>query len=241
MGLEQKVDDLFQQLTSYADQGLSALDQANQQVESLRQRNQVLEQRVEQLEAKLHQIKDQLTRQLQGPEAKSLLSRPDALMLMIRETLGLELPQVPVQAADAQPELEGLSPQERLNAWVSRYPRAFMPGQPQPLKIGIHEDLLAAEGGDPKKIRRALAGYVKLPRYLRCLKAGAVRLDLQGQNAGFVTPQEAEFAREQLEQWEANKKRKEQQRQQQEQAQQKRQEEDRLQSKLSQLLQLKGR
>ncbi|SFC39438.1 ProQ/FINO family protein [Marinospirillum celere] len=241
MALEQKVDDLFDQLTSYADQGLGALGRAQQEIHALKERNLELESRVEELEGKLNQLKEKINTQLQGPEAESLLSRPDALMMLIRETLGLKAPEAQKVPEEGFANLEAMNPQQRLEHWVSKYPRAFMPGQPQPLKIGIHEDLLAAEGGDQKKIRRALAGYVKLPRYLRCLKAGAVRLDLQGSNAGFVTEQEAEFAREQLELWETQKKQKEHQRRKQEEEQKKRAEEDRLSSKLQQLMQLNTR
>jgi len=239
MALEQKVDDLFDQLTSCADLDLGALGKAREEVHQLRIRNQQLEAKVEELEGKLATLKERVNTQLQGPEAHHLLNRPDALMLLIRETLGLDTPASQPTPDEGYPELEALNPQQRLEHWVKSYPRAFMPGQPQPLKIGIHEDLHAAEGGEQKKIRRALAGYVKLPRYLRCLKAGAVRLDLQGGNAGFVTEQEAQFAQEQLEQWEEQKKEKEGRRKQQEIEQKKRAEEERMQSKLSQLLQMK--
>lgn len=239
MALEQKVDDLFDQLTSYADQGLGALGKAREEADQLRKRNQQLEAQVDELESKLARLKERVSAQLQGPQAQHLLNRPDALMVLIRETLGLEAPVSQSAPEEGYPELEALNPQQRLEHWVKSYPRAFMPGQPQPLKIGIHEDLHTAEGGEQKKIRRALAGYVKLPRYLRCLKAGAVRLDLQGGNAGFVTEQEAEFAREQLEQWEEQKKEKESRRRQQEMEQKQRAEEERLQSKLSQLLEMK--
>lgn len=241
MALEQKVDDLFDQLTSYADRGLGALDRAQQEIQELKHQNLGLQNRVQELEGKLNQLREKVGTQLQGPQAQSLLSRPDALMLLIRETLGLEAPALVKAPPEGFADLEAMSPQQRLDHWVSKYPRAFMPGQPQPLKIGIHEDLLAAEGGDQKKIRRALAGYVKLPRYLRCLKAGAVRLNLEGANAGFVTEQEAEFARNQLESWEMQKKQKEQQRREQEQESKKRAEENRMNSKLQQLVQLNRR
>ncbi|WP_114417256.1 ProQ/FINO family protein [Marinospirillum perlucidum] len=238
MAFEQKVDDLFDQLTSYADQGVQALNLAHQEIDRLQQRNQDLEQQVAELEGKLTRLREKVDAGLKDPEAAKLLHRPDALMVLIRETLGLETAPPGVAPEEGYPELEELNPQQRLEHWIKSYPRAFMPGQPQPLKIGIHEDLQEAEGGDQKKIRRALAGYVKLPRYLRCLKAGAVRLDLQGQNAGFVTEEEAEFARNQLVEWEEQKKQKDSRRRQQEAEQKKRAEDERMQSKLDQLLKL---
>ncbi len=241
MALEQKVNALFEQLTSYADQGLGALGRAQEEIQALKKRNQELEQRIQLLEGKLGQLKEKISHQLHAPEGQDLLSRPDALMMLIRETLDLEAEPVAVAPTQGYPELEALNPQERLQHWVKKFPRTFMPGQPQPLKIGIHEELLEAEGGDPKKIRRALAGYVKVPRYLRCLKAGAVRLDLQGANAGFVTQQEAEHAQQQLDAWEEQKKQKEARKKQQQQVFQAKQEEQRLESKLQQLMQLRGR
>lgn len=241
MALEQTVDDLFDRLTHYADRGLGALGEARAEAEQLRKRNQDLEAQVEVLEAKLNRLRNEVTAQLEASEKEHLLDRPDALMLLIRETLGLN----PEPLAQIQPsvsaELEAMNPQQRLDHWIKTYPRAFMPGQPQPLKIGIHEDLARLEGGDQKKIRRALAGYVKLPRYLRSLKAGAVRLDLHGDNAGFVTPTEAEFAAQQLATWEQQKEQKLARRQQHQAEQKKRAEEERLQSKLGQLMQMQKR
>lgn len=241
MALEHTVDDLFDQLTSYADRGLGALEQAREEAHQLRIRNQQLEKRLEELEGKLARLKEQVSAQLEAADVHNLLDRPDALMLLIRETLGLGVEKKPSVSAETSAALESLSSQKRLEHWVKTFPKAFMPGQPQPLKIGIHEDLEAVEGGDQKKIRRALAGYVKLPRYLRSLKTGAVRLDLQGGNAGFVTQQEAEFAQQQLEQWEQQKEQKEARRRQQDAEQKKRAEEERLKSKLGQLVQMKNR
>ena len=112
--------------------------------------------------------------------------------------------------------LEKFDAKEILAQWSQSYPKAFSTVSIQPLKIGIHEDLanihehlihksLTHEGltiAEPLPdhwIRRALASYVKSPRYLRVLKTGAVRMDLAGNNAGFVTEEEANHAKEQLE------------------------------------------
>jgi ProP effector len=142
--------------------------------------------------------------------------------------------------------LERFDAKEILAQWSKHYPKAFSTVSIQPLKIGIHEDLasihenlihksLTHEGltiAEPLPdhwIRRALAGYVKSPRYLRVLKAGAVRMDLAGNNAGFVTEEEARHAKEQLEIVRHQRLEKEK-------AVREKEEKKRLNSKLSQLL-----
>lgn len=238
MALDQGVDDLLDQLVNYADKGLGALDRARTEIQQLQARNAELEGRVKQLEGRIDTLRSRLTRAISTPAEAALLNRPDALMQLIRETLGLntevQLPLLP----EPVPGLDDLSPQQRLEHWVRTYPRTFMPGQPLPLKVGIHEDLLAAEGGDMKKIRRALACYVKVPRYLRCMKAGAVRLDLAGGNAGFVSEEEAAFAHQQLDVLEQQKQQRIEQQKQQERQRREDAESSRLQGKLSELVQL---
>jgi ProP effector len=238
MALDQGVDDLLDRLVCYADKGLNALDSARNEIRQLEARNAELEGRVVQLEGRINSLRSRLTQAIQNPADAALLSRPDALMLMIRETLGLKVDPV-ASAGDSQndPAVNALNPQQRLQHWIKTYPKAFMPGQPQPLKVGIHEDILAAEGGEMKKIRRALAGYVKVPRYLRCMKAGAVRLDLTGRNAGFVTAEEAGFAQQQLDSLEQQKKQQEEHRNQHLLQQQQQEEEQRIKNKLSELMQ----
>lgn len=239
---EMDVDNLLGQLENYANKGLGALETAKQEIQTLETRNQQLSDRVELLERNIDLLRRHLTEALTNPAEAEFLSRSDSLMVMIKETLGVAPPRTatPVSTLSAS-ELDKLNPQQRLAHWIKTYPRAFMPGQPQPLKVGIHEELLAVEGGDMKKIRRALASYVKVPRYLRCMKTGAVRLDLKGNNAGFVTKEEASFAQTHLQELEQLKKQREAQKQQQEAKQHERLSAGRLQTKLSALMQLNSR
>ncbi len=79
------------------------------------------------------------------------------------------------------------------------FPLAFpkKPNPKVPLKIGIHKDLLEhAEmlGLTANEIRAAMKKWVKGKRYAECMVAGTARIDLQGQEAGFVTKDEAELA-----------------------------------------------
>lgn len=232
-------EQLLQQLETYTELSLSNLTTAQQRIEQLEQANAELLQRIQVLESSQAKLKQQVSLALANPDDAKLSNRSDALMLLIKETLGVDLNEA--KPTPNTENLDQLKPEQRLAYWIKTYPSAFMPGQPQPLKIGIHKDLFNQEGGDLKKIRRALACYVKVPRYLRCIKTGAVRLDLNGNNAGFVNTQEAEFAQQHLEELAAHKKQREEHKKQQLQQQQTRATEHRMQSKLNALLEMNRR
>ncbi|WP_189467456.1 ProQ/FINO family protein [Litchfieldella qijiaojingensis] len=128
---------------------------------------------------------------------------------------------------------EAPSPQALLDEWYHRYTETFFKGHTRPLKVGIHEDLVAREPWPEKLVRRALACYVHLPRYLKAVRAGAERVGLDGESAGVVTEGEAKYARKQLDDLQAQNrtrqaKRRERQRQQ--------EKEERLEKKISELL-----
>ncbi|WP_246116575.1 MULTISPECIES: ProQ/FINO family protein [Cobetia] len=103
------------------------------------------------------------------------------------------------------------SPQALLKQWYRRYPDTFFKGHTRPLKIGIHVELLENEQWDDKLVRRALAGYVHLPRYLKAVRAGTQRVDLEGQSVGAVTEDEALHARQQLDELTRQQKAREEQ------------------------------
>lgn len=88
------------------------------------------------------------------------------------------------------------SPNALLNSWYERYPKAFFKGHTKPLKVGIHQDLAEREEWPNKLIRRALANYVNLPRYIKAVRAGAERVDLDGLPAGKVDKEAASHAAE---------------------------------------------
>jgi len=75
-----------------------------------------------------------------------------------------------------------------------KFPNCFArrPQPPRPLKIGIHRDARAALAGtvSVRALRRALTAYVNDPAYRKALKPGAVRVDLSGEPAGEVMPEE---------------------------------------------------
>ncbi|NVZ11664.1 ProQ/FinO family protein [Allochromatium humboldtianum] len=78
------------------------------------------------------------------------------------------------------------------------YPACFDWKKPQPLKIGLFDDLVAV-GHDPQQVRHALAIYCSRARYLKSLRPDAPRIDLQGQPAGIVTAEASEHAKARLE------------------------------------------
>ncbi|MFI0471658.1 ProQ/FINO family protein [Halomonas sp. HMF6819] len=88
------------------------------------------------------------------------------------------------------------SPHALLKQWYERYPNAFFTGHTKPLKVGIHHDLAEREPWSGKLIRRALANYVNLPRYVKSMREGAERVDLDGMPAGLVDKEASQHANE---------------------------------------------
>jgi ProP effector len=81
-----------------------------------------------------------------------------------------------------------------------RFPRTFSRRDPQPLKIGIYGDVLAAlgEAGQPRDLQSALRAYTSHAGYLRVLLAGACRIDLDGKPTGTVTSEDEKVANARL-------------------------------------------
>ncbi|WP_231489513.1 ProQ/FINO family protein [Billgrantia saliphila] len=118
------------------------------------------------------------------------------------------------KAAQADTERQGALAIEQapsadalLAQWYQRYPATFFKGHTRPLKVGIHQDLAEREPWPEKLVRRALAGYVNLPRYLKAVREGAERIDLEGKPAGEVDTQAAEHAKRKLERLQVERRR----------------------------------
>ena len=82
------------------------------------------------------------------------------------------------------------------------FPACFSRSAPQPLKIGLGEELLALAGVHPAladlsrtQVRRALKVYTGSPAYRKALARGGPRYDLAGQPAGEVTSDQQANAR----------------------------------------------
>ena len=81
-----------------------------------------------------------------------------------------------------------------------RFPQTFNRGGPQPLKVGVYADALAALGDTVqlRDFKSALGAYTSNARYLRALSAGACRVGLDGKPAGTVTPEDEAVAKKRL-------------------------------------------
>lgn len=78
---------------------------------------------------------------------------------------------------------------------AERFPQCFAVYElrRRPLKVGIRDDIVAAINGaiEPRWLNRALSFYTHNVGYLHSLRAGAVRIDLDGNAAGEVTEEQA--------------------------------------------------
>ncbi|NOG30701.1 ProQ/FinO family protein [Halomonas sp. TBZ9] len=160
------------------------------------------------MSASVMQLLDDLETRLK--QAQQVIAALEAQNRQLTSQLAKSTPvQPPVEApsvdenstdqADASPQSPDSiptppSPHQLLNQWYERYPQAFSKGRAQPLKVGIHQDLADKEPWSNKLIRRALANYVNLPRYIKAMREGVERIDLEGNSAGVVDAQAAEFA-----------------------------------------------
>jgi ProP effector len=100
---------------------------------------------------------------------------------------------------------EKLTNSKEVIAYIAeRFPLCFtLEGEAKPLKIGIFEDLATNLTGDPKvsktQLRAALRQYTSSWRYLYGVKAGAVRVDLDGNACGEIEAEHVEHAQKALE------------------------------------------
>ena len=88
-----------------------------------------------------------------------------------------------------------------LDQLCQAFPACFNRTAPQPLKIGLGEDVMALAGVHPAlaglsrtQVRRALKVYTGMPAYRKALARGGSRYDLDGQPVGEVTPDQQAFA-----------------------------------------------
>ncbi len=79
------------------------------------------------------------------------------------------------------------------------FPDCFSIRRRKPLKVGIHDEVLAAlPGATAKQVGLALTIYTSNNGYLHCITEGAPRVGLDGEVTGHVTTAEAENAKQRL-------------------------------------------
>ncbi len=95
------------------------------------------------------------------------------------------------------------SSKELIAFLCQQFPACFIAeGEAKPLKIGIFQDLATRLAGDERVsrtlLRSALRQYTSSWRYLHGVKAGAIRVDLDGNPAGELTEEHVTHARQAL-------------------------------------------
>ncbi len=96
---------------------------------------------------------------------------------------------------------EKLKNSKEVIAYVAEcFPKCFtLEGEAKPLKIGIFQDLATRLSEDPKvsktQLRAALRQYTSSWRYLHGVKPGAIRVDLDGNEAGALEEEHIEHAK----------------------------------------------
>lgn len=107
-------------------------------------------------------------------------------------------------AANVAPSKNKFQENNQTIAYLAeKFPRCFSTqGEAKPLKIGIFQDIIARLKDDDTvsntQIRRALRQYTAGWRYLYGYKAGAKRVDLDGNECGEVEQQHIEHAEQRL-------------------------------------------
>lgn len=111
-----------------------------------------------------------------------------------------------------------LSTSKEVIAYLAeQFPGCFtLEGDARPLKIGIFDELAKRLADDENvsktRLRSALRQYTNSWRYLRAVKAGIQRVDLDGADAGAVEAEHEQHAQEQLQASQAKAKEKQAQR-----------------------------
>lgn len=107
------------------------------------------------------------------------------------------------QLDSAQNQKTALSTKEVIAYLAEKFPLCFsLVGEAKPLKIGLFQDLVEALKDDEKisktGLRQALRAYTMGWRYLHSCKEGAIRVGLNGEDAGVVEAAQAEHAAQSL-------------------------------------------
>ncbi|MDA9556089.1 RNA chaperone ProQ [Vibrio sp.] len=107
---------------------------------------------------------------------------------------------------------EKLKNSKEVIAYIAEcFPKCFtVEGEAKPLKVGIFQDLAERLSEDSKvsktQLRAALRQYTSSWRYLHGVKAGAIRVDLDGNPAGELEEEHVEHAKQTLDESKARVK-----------------------------------
>lgn len=113
------------------------------------------------------------------------------------------LEQTEEQKVEQQSQKTNPSTKEVIVYLAEKFPACFsVEGEAKPLKVGLFQELAEALKDDEKVsktlLRQVLRSYTNSWRYLAASQANAVRVGLQGEEAGVVSESEAQHAAEAL-------------------------------------------
>jgi ProP effector len=96
-------------------------------------------------------------------------------------------------------EIKRISTKEIITYLSEKYPSCFsLKGPVKPLKVGIFQDLAEALADDEKvsktRLRQALRHYTSSWRYLKSVKVGTFRVDIDGKDVMEIDQEQADFA-----------------------------------------------
>jgi ProP effector len=96
-------------------------------------------------------------------------------------------------------EIKRTSTKDIIAYLTEKFPQCFsIKGPVKPLKIGIFQDLAERLKDDETvsktRLRQALRHYTSSWRYLKVIKVGAFRIDIDGQNVSEIDDEQAKYA-----------------------------------------------
>ena len=99
----------------------------------------------------------------------------------------------------AETEVKRISTKEIIAYLAEKFPTCFsIDGNAKPLKIGIFQDLAEKLSGDETvsktRLRQALRHYTSSWRYLKAIKVGTFRIDIDGNNSAEIDQEQADYA-----------------------------------------------
>lgn len=96
-------------------------------------------------------------------------------------------------------EIKRMSTKEIITYLTEKFPECFsVKGPVKPLKVGIFQDLSEKLSDDETvsktRLRQALRHYTSSWRYLKAIKVGAFRVDIDGNNVAEIDEEQANYA-----------------------------------------------
>jgi len=100
---------------------------------------------------------------------------------------------------EIKPEIKRISTKDIITYLSETFPECFsVKGSVKPLKVGIFQDLAEKLNDDEKvsktRLRQALRHYTSSWRYLKAIKVGVSRVDIDGKDVAEIDEEQANYA-----------------------------------------------